>query len=202
MGFIGSALMAILSGGATGLLGIGLQKFFEFLNKKQELELVKVNNAQALALADKETERVKIAGATQVAVADRDLAARTEVAHSDQAAREAEADATIREASYKNDRSSYLTGAVLRSKSRFVMWSMAIVDGFRGLIRPALTAYLVWEVRKMRLDMQAMLDKYGQMLPIATVQDLTTQITVTTLYLATTAVVWWFGTRNPSPVKK
>ena len=50
--------------------------------------------------------------------------------------------------------------------------------------------------------MQAMLDKYGQMLPIATVQDLTTQITVTTLYLATTAVVWWFGTRNPSPVKK
>ena len=43
LAFLGS----IFSGGLTGLLGVGLQRFFDFMKIKQELELKKLEYAQA-----------------------------------------------------------------------------------------------------------------------------------------------------------
>ena len=40
-------LGSIFSGGLTGLLGVGLQRYFDFMKIKQELELKKLEFAQA-----------------------------------------------------------------------------------------------------------------------------------------------------------
>lgn len=194
---LGAALSSIISGGATGLLGIIIQRFFDMKSKSQDLELLAINNAHALAMADKEIERTTAEWNARKDIATEEVRGRIEEADRVVQQHEADAAAVIQEASYEADKATYLTPGVLRSKSRMVTWTMALVDATRGLIRPVLTAFLVWVAFAMYLDMQAILAKYGHELPIAVAQELTLQVMSTLLYLATVAVVWWFGTRPP-----
>lgn len=199
---LGTVLSSILSGGATGLIGILIQRFFDLKSKDQDLKLIALNNKQALDLADKEIEKSAAEWAARAKIADREVSGRIEEAVQDTVAREAEAAALVQQASYAADRSTFLTGSVLRSKSRVVLWSMALVDAARGLVRPVLTAYLTIVTYLMYRDMQNLLAQYGEKLPVSTVQDLLLQVISTILYLATVSVVWWFGTRPPSRTQK
>lgn len=202
LAILGTVLSSILSGGATGLLGIVIQRFFDAKSKSQDLELVKINNAHALALADKEVAKVETEWKAREKIADKDLEARIQEATQATARAESEASAIVQQASYAADKASYLTTAALKSKSRLVMWLMAGTDAVRGLIRPVLTGYLVVVVHMMYADMQKLMSGYGATLPHSVVQELLLQIISTLLYLATVAVVWWFGTRPPTPTKR
>lgn len=199
---LGTLLSSIFAGGATGLLGVLIQRFFDMKARSQDLELVRINNAHAIALADKEITKAEVGAKAQVDVADRDLQARIEEARADLQGREAEAAAAVQEASYRHDGAKFLTGAVLRSRSRFVLWTMAAVDAARGLVRPGLTAYLVVLTHLMYADMQSLLAKHGEEMALSTVRELQLQIVATILYLVTVAVVWWFGTRPPAQARK
>lgn len=193
----GTALSAILSGGATGLLGVLLQRFFDLKKQKNDIELLKVNNQHALDMADKSIEQTKAEWASREKIADTEAAAAIEKSKREAMARADEVAGAIQESSYRADKSTYLTGAVLKSKSKVVMWSMALVDAFRGLIRPALTGYLVVITHMMYLRLTDMLAAKGAELPVGVIQELITQVVATLLYLATVSVVWWFGTRPP-----
>jgi hypothetical protein len=45
---VGALVTSILSGGATGLLGLVIQRWFDFRNRAQDLELVRINHEQAV----------------------------------------------------------------------------------------------------------------------------------------------------------
>jgi len=58
MSFLG-ILSALASGGATGLIGVFLQRFFDFKGKQQDLELVRINNEHARLLAQMDVDKAR-----------------------------------------------------------------------------------------------------------------------------------------------
>lgn len=94
---------------------------------------------------------------------------------------ETEADAKMFEASHNEPE---LYSQNLKSISRQQGWLLIIVDFLRGIVRPGLTLYLCAVVTIMytRTD--------GATINPQSIVD-------TILYLAVTAVTWWFGSRGP-----
>jgi len=190
-------LMSIFSGGATGLLGVIFQRYFDMKAKQQELEVVKMNLQNSLDLKRLDIEQAGQEWKFRTEIAGKEAAAKIDVATQDRFAREVDADSNLLQASFAADRASFLTADVLKSGGRLVRWAMAFVDFVRGLIRPGLTIYLVVLAHLMYNDSHKMLVERGSQLTTTELQALSLQIVGTLLYLATTAVVWWFGTRPP-----
>jgi hypothetical protein len=187
---------SVFSGGATGLLGIFVQRYFDYQHRNQDLELVKVNNEHARLLSAMETERANRAAEATENVAKTEADAQENVATTDAQAREDEAAAKSLIASYSADKAAYLDAAA-QQQSRAARVLMALVDFTRGIIRPALTAYLVGVATVMFFWARKLADQYGAGFTPAQVHDLILQIVSTLLYLVVVAVVWWFGTRPP-----
>lgn len=202
MELLGILFSTVLGGGATGLLGIFIQRYFDNKGKAQELELIKENNRLAEALADKENARAAISARALEHQADQERIGRIGQAAEERQAVEAQADAATRQASYDNDAARFLTPGVLGSKSKPVLLAMAFVDAVRGLIRPVLTGYLVWISHAMYSDLQRLLAIKGDELETAVVKELLVMVIQTLLYLASTAMTWWFGSRPSQPAKK
>lgn len=201
MALIGTLLTSLLSGGATGLVGLLLQRFFDFKSRAQDLELVRINHQHALALAQMETERSFRQAAAQERIADIQASAEVRGAELDAQAREDEAAARSYVASLENDRATYLDSSA-QKVSRAARIFMGLVDFTRGMVRPVLTAYLVVVAHLMFYWVQDLAAKHGSTLSSDQVHDLILQVVATLLYLATTAVVWWFGSRPPKRPSK
>lgn len=194
-GFIG----AVFSGGATGLIGIAIQRFAEFKKQQLELEVVKLNHQNALALADKETERARLRADADQAIADRGAAAREKEAEEDARARQIEADSRSLLASYEHDRAAYIEKGAMLGKGRsaaFLRVAMGIVDFARGILRPGLTVHLTVIVTLMFTTMVNLLQETGHRFTPAEILPILTLIVQTITYCWTTCVVWWFGTRQ------
>jgi hypothetical protein len=104
----------------------------------------------------------------------------------------------MRAASFKADRLAYARG--LNLNSLWLKASLVFVDVVRGLVRPGLTLYLVWVVQATRSETEAIIRAAG-LETINATQALTIYSATVDmlLFLAATAVTWWFGTR---PIKK
>lgn len=179
---LASVLGAVFSGGATGLLGIGIQRWFDFKNRQQDIEIVKLQLANAIELAQLETERA------------------TRVAELDMEARFVEADAAVMQASFRHDAASYLSPDAQRRKGfigAFVTLLMAFVDFLRGVLRPGMTAYLCALVTVMFFWVQRTSERYGMNLTPEQAFQMMMQIIMTILYVFTVSATWWFGTRPP-----
>lgn len=157
------ALTAILTGGATGLLGTALSFGVEFVKRRQA-------HAQEMELRrlDMELARIEATGAERAAT----IAA--------EAAENAAAWGAL-EASYGEARQRF-------SRRGDSGWLVA-VDVVRGLMRPALTlgslalvAAIYWSLGVSDIE----------------VLDIRPRVVDTVLYVATTCVLWWFGTRAPA----
>ena len=182
LGLFTTIISGVLSGGATGLLGAIIQRFFDLKTRNLDLEMLKLNHAQALALAQIESER-----ANRRAEADEYAANR--------AAEAVEAQASERSlvASYENDQARYLDKSA--QNKTFVMVLFAVVDTIRGLIRPMLTTYLVGLSTFMFIWAK---DLAGESALAATdAVSIVNQIIATLLYLVTACTLWWFGSRPP-----
>ncbi|HEX5077698.1 MAG TPA: hypothetical protein VFV80_01025, partial [Geminicoccaceae bacterium] len=73
---------------------------------------------------------------------------------------------------------------------------LVLVDVVRGLVRPGLTIYLAWVATELYWQSVAIVAKVDPNSQAALLLQLHRQIVVTLLYLFTTCVLWWFGTRN------
>lgn len=180
MEILGSVLAAVFSGGATGLIGTVLQRWFDFKNKQQDIEVVKLQLANAVELAKMESERA------------------TRVAELDMEARFVEADAAVMQASFQNDKAAYLAPAAQIRKGwvgSVVVLMMASVDFLRGILRPGMTAYLCGLVTVMFFWVRDVAARYGVTLQPDQAFQLMMQIVVTILYVFTTCATWWFGSR-------
>ncbi len=152
---------AILSGGATGLLGTAITGVMAFFQERQrhaqemelrrlDIDLAKVEAEGAAAFAAIEAESERDAAASEAFQASYDEAAR-------------------------------------RWSRTGDGWLMQMVDAIRGLTRPALTWALVGLVAAIYFYLGAEDYQAAEIRP---------RIIDTVLYLATSAVLWWFGARQ------
>lgn len=169
MDILGSALGAIFGGGATGLFGSFMSGWLELKKQKLQNEHESQMAEHELAVMDKETER-------QVSISRIEADAQIQVA-----------DAQLMSASYDADQ--------LRYSKPGNSWMMQFVDFVRGLIRPVLTAYLVWVASRILAAVLELLDKMDG-LSEALLVPMANQVIMAVLYMAMTALGWWFGTRG------
>ncbi len=183
---LGTLLTGVLSGGATGLIGVVIQRYFDFKNKEQEIEVVKLQLENAKELAKIESERS------------------TRVAEMDMEARFVEADGRVMEASFKSDAASYLAPTAQTRKGwvgAAVTLLMGLVDFMRGVLRPGMTAYLCALVTVMFFWVRDLASAHGLNLSADQVMQLMLQVIATILYVFTTSALWWFGSRPPKTTK-
>lgn len=186
---LGTLISGVISGGATGLLGVLLQRWFDLKNRDRDIEVVKLNHKNALDLAEKESERARIRADADMAIAEREAEAREE-----------EAASRSLVASYEHDRAAYLDADAQKRKGKvgaLIVFMMALVDFLRGALRPGLTIYLTGIVTMMFMTLMDMLKTRGHVFDNGELLTLLAQIVATLLYCFTTCVVWWFGTRPP-----
>lgn len=194
-------LGVVFSGGATGLIGVLFQRYFDYKGKQQDLELVRINNEHARLLAQMDVEKANRAAQASEHVADEQAEAQIRSAELDAQARADEAAARSYVASIEADRATYLDPKS-QAKSRFARIMMTIVDSVRGLIRPVLTIYLVILATVM-FNWAKAIASPGSVVAadVAKSAELVKTIVDTLLYLATTCVVWWFGVRPTAKTK-
>jgi hypothetical protein len=177
---VGTAATSIFAGGATGLVGMGLQRLFDWLKVKQDLQLFQAKAAHELLMRDKDA-----------LLMDKEWQGRLRVAQTEG---ELKVDAVNGQAfaeSLLREPERYSNVATL---SWGQQWIMVALDFIRGIIRPFLTAYLcvfvtyVWFQVKFLLAVEELEAK--------DILEIWRLVVGTILYLWTTVTLWWFGTRN------
>lgn len=176
LSFLSTIFSSVFAGGATGIIGVIAQRFADYKNKQLDLQAEKQRNEFALAMKDKDA-----------AIMQQEWAARTTIAATDADARVQVADAAAFGES--------LGEAALSDHahvSRWQQWLFVLVDVVRAMIRPGLTVYLCALTTMIYLEVRVVTDVVSQ----DKAYELLDLIVGTILYLTTTCVLWWFGTRN------
>jgi hypothetical protein len=171
-------LTSLLSGGVTGLVGSAIGGYFTYKSKKLDIELQKEKYANDVALKELDSK-----------IMAQEWAARTQVAQVTADAQVESEDAKAFAASLTSEPQRYAQGSLTSNQN----WLMVLLDSFRGIIRPGLTLYLAALTTMIYLQAHALLGSS----PLTTDQatGLVTKIIDTVLYLTTTCVLFWFGSR-------
>lgn len=183
--FLGTALSSIVGGGLTGILGVVAQRVADYKNKQLDLQLSqqKFNHELAMKQADAAIMREEFASRTQVANIEAD--SRVNVADSQAFA-----------ASF-NEPQKYSEGV---KPSAGQGWMLVILDFIRGIVRPGLTLYLCALTTLIYVHAREQL-KASPITP-EHAHELVKLIIGTILYLFTSCLLWWFGSRNKQPAPK
>lgn len=176
-----SLVTSVFGGGITGLVGSITQHVLEFKTKKLELEANRDKFAHEERMVKAEAE-----------VMAQEWAARTKVAEVESAAKIETADAAAFAASF-NEPARYAEHVTEKQN-----WFMVGLDVLRGVVRPGLTLYLCVLTTLLYLKAQRMLPH--DLAPEQAL-GLVNEIVNTILYLTTTCILWWFGTRNKQKQK-
>lgn len=182
---LGTIVTGVMSGGATGLIGIAIQQWGDSRKRRDDLERLKLEHQQARDLAELEQKRE-----LEIAKLGADSAERLATLQATTRIEES-ADLNYR-ASLDADRANYLTPAAQQGGVR---WLMAAVDFLRGITRPAitwasmalLTAMLQWLWSLQRSGM-LVLSPSDLML-------LAKEVVFTSTYIVSMCITWWFGVR-------
>ena len=181
LSFFGSAAF----GGLTGLFGVIAGKVGDYFTLKQK-------NAFDLAMRDKDMEIAKIEADKEVTIAQDTNNANREIAES-----------KVQEASYESDKAEYLTHDVIEHAPPWAQGIISVALGFvdfvRGMTRPSITLYLCVLTTLMYLQMKAIVTLSGQQaFTPADAVKVIVLIVDAAIYLTSTAVTWWFGSRPKS----
>lgn len=193
LSLLASIFGSIFAGGATGLLGVLLQKYFDLQTKKLDADTAYKTVQLQIQLRDKEIElaRVSAEGQKEVAQVQGDSAVEVE-------AQKAFAQSVVA------DRGSILDSEAVRG-DRWSVRILVVLEFVRGVVRPILTVALLWMSWKLYLQTDEILRTAGSGLSVEILQSQMLLIVSTVLYLATTVICWWFGVRNaqqPPTLKK
>jgi hypothetical protein len=173
-------ISSIFSGGLTGLLGVAFQRFFDFLKVKQELEMKRIDH-------EHEVNMRRIDGELMA----QEWAARTQVATIEATARETVAAETSFASSFNMEPKQYSARAKIGPVTGFLL---VLLDVLRGIVRPGLTIYLCVITTMIYIEARTIMA--GLTFITADAIKVHDHIISTILYLTTTCVLWWFGTRN------
>lgn len=174
-------LGSLFGGGLTGLIGSGISKFVEY--KKQKLA-----DAHEIKMAEQERETMRLEheGVLKLAITEGDIKRDIE-------------DSKIFAASHDSDRATYLTGKV--EGNWFTTLAFTAIDTLRGSVRPLITFYIAVVQTWMAMKLYEVAREAGGIQPDQAF-ELLNHMLASFLYIGTTVILWWFGTRNKEPVKK
>lgn len=178
---IGTIFGSIFAGGATGLIGVAVQRIADYQNRKLDIESQKSKQDHEVAMKN-----------ADAAIMEKEWAARTRVAEVELEGKKEQADGEGFAKSFGMEPPKYAEGKLSTGQ----LWIMVVLDFLRGIVRPGLTIYLAVITTKIYLHAHAMLMTYGITMTSTQALDLVKLIISTILYLFTTCVLWWFGTRN------
>jgi hypothetical protein len=165
------AITSIFAGGATGLFGAALQRFFDF-------KIMKANHSHEIEMRKVDADIMRQEWAGRVKVAETEGEAKVEVVEG-----QAFSESMFKEPERYSD----------TNFSPAQRWLMVLLDFFRGMVRPGLTVYLCVITTLMYLSARAMVPAE---VPVQSALALIERIQAEILYVTSTVVFWWFGTRN------
>lgn len=183
---VGTAASSILGGGLTGILGVAVQRFADFKNKKLDIEASREKYAHEVAMKKADAE-----------IMAQEWAARTKVAEVETAGKIDVADSQAFAASFAMEPQRYSTEV---KPSVGQSWVFVILDFIRGIIRPGLSIYLC--VLTTLVYLQAKETLKNDPLDPKDQAEIMKLIIGTVLYLTTTCVLHYYGTRNKQPAPK
>lgn len=178
---LGTIFTSIISGGATGIFGVAIQRFFDLkkIDRDIQIESLRMNHEINLRKVDME-------------IMEKESAARVRVAEVEAEGREAVADAQTFAASFVEPRAYSADVGVTKNQG----WTLIALDFIRGLVRPGLTVYLCIITTLVYFQAYHLLEREGVLMDVSRAMALIELVVGTILYLTTTCVLWWFGTRN------
>lgn len=172
-------IMAIVSGGATGLLGVIAQRLFDHWKLKQENDRLKLIHEHERGMKKLDAEIMAQEWAQRLKVAQEEGETRKDVAESEAFA-----------VSLQSEPKRYSEGVKV---GKWGGLALVFADVLRAVVRPGLTLYLAWIATELYRASEKIMADVGA--HISTLAALHSQIVLTLLYLFTTCVLWWFGTR-------
>jgi hypothetical protein len=169
IGSIVSGLSSLLSGGATGIIGSVVTNVADYFEKKRD-------QSHEIRLRELDIQEM-----------EKEYEYRSEITAQ-------ETQAAAQQTSYDHDARSYSSG--VQVKSFWLKAPLVWADVIRALIRPILTLGLVFLVYLIFQKAQAVLQESDlQALDPESALAIYSTIIDMILYMASTAVTWWFGTR-------
>lgn len=181
------AITSVFTGGLTGLIGVGLQRFADYKNKQLDLQLEKQKYEHEICLKEADAK-----------IMQQEWAARTQIAQVEAESKESQADSQAFAISL-GDAPRYsekVTSTISQS------WVLLCLDVFRGIIRPALTVYLCVLTTWIYMEAKTIVIAQGEALKDGEASALLKSIVATVLYLTTTCTLFWFGTRQKNAPPK
>lgn len=160
---------SIFSGGLVGLIGSGITAWSDY--KKQKL-MFEHDEKMAQLEMDRDEQKYNF----EMRKVQAEVEGEKEVAREESL-----------QASHNSDKATYSNVSQ--------NWVFFIVDAIRGLVRPVLTvmsAIIMWSLYS---DLQVMYDSMEN-LTATDVKDLFSHTINVILFIATTAITWWFGGRS------
>ena len=166
-----SAVSAIAGGGITGLLGAGITSFTEYKTKMASF-------AHEQKMTDLNMQMAQLDAESRFKIAQSEADAAKDVAATEAFTK-----------SHTADIARYATGDRAANSTGFI-----VVDVIRGLVRPTLTIYVMVVVTLIYYQLMQLV---GGLTAIPTHDALVMVKSVidALLYITTTIVLWWFGTR-------
>lgn len=172
-------ILAAIGGLASGgLLGGAVGLFGTWLKGREEREMFKLKNAHDLAMREASRAEMELEHTLRLRQTEEEFAGKMAIAETEANAAMEVAASQALIASYGHDATRYGGG---------------LVDAVRGLMRPAITLYLLavmsviaWNLYQMNAIEQVQPSEAWRLFALV-VQD--------AVFLCVTAVTWWFGTR-------
>jgi len=179
---IGSMVASVISGGATGIIGVAVQRVADYFNQKQKNTDAEKQRAHELAMRKQDAEIMVIESQNRLQIAEVDAYSRESVA-----------DAQAFAASFATEPMRYSEPSKITGGQS---WLFAILDVIRGLVRPGLTAYLAVLSSLIYWQSVKVLTAEGMTLDPERAYALVDEAMGTVLYLFTCCTLWYFGSRN------
>jgi len=182
LAILGNIFGAIGGGAITGLLGSAMTAFVEYKKQKQQFEF-----ELAKTKLDQETMKMEWEGRAKIATTEKEE--KVEVAESEAFAK-----------SFAADKATYLKEIPKGRMGKVISFMFAVVDFVRGMTRPTLTFYLCALTTWLAYEVYTLVGGLRVLTP-EQAYNLLMQILMVVLYITTSCVLWWFGTR-PKVLKK
>jgi len=169
-------LDAILGIASSSGLGAVVGLVGSFLAKREQRKLDEMNNTHELSMSKLDMERDAAESTQALAMADKQI-------------EQSQAEAEI--ASEVSAGEAFTASQQLAGQKSGVAW----VDALRSLMRPLITIYLLMVVTYITYNIHQILNGV-ESIPLADLYALYSHIINQTVFLAVTAVLWWFGSRG------
>lgn len=188
----------IILGGVTGLIGNAFTTWFKYKNAKLEYEhdenMLKLETQAMIQESQMQIEVTKSRIEGEIELADAAAFQTSQKVGSHKLFHEKWIDMIS-----ESGRTSKWFGWLFKLLGTFIAAAFAFVDWLNGFMRPALTIYLVGGSSYITyLAWQIMQSAGLATMTAAQAVGIFSQVTSTMIYLAVSAVTWWFGDRTMS----